>query len=161
MNLDITHDDKPITKDVFGRFQNGIELIVKDGNPFVVFKGRWVMADPMFEFTLHGLDIDLRGNAQFISSPDEDIFFMQLSRTFQYQIVAVLGEHDAWYVKPSRHYPQRLNILGDDYTIEWCMSLKGSDTSTVLPYNPVRIDRVTFQRSIPKNAELNLPTTLT
>ncbi len=162
MKPDITHLDKPLSGNIKGVFHNGKEFIIHNGDPFVVHKNRWINAYPLFEFVLHGMDIDAHGVVQFISAPDETTFFSQLKRTFPYLDTRFsLNGIDEWWIEPTRYFPKRMRILRDDHTIEWCFSFKDKDYETVLPYNPVRTDRYTFQRSIPSNEELNLPTTLT
>lgn len=166
--FNITLDDKPVTEETTGVFQNGVRLFIRpqENRVWAQTKMRWINAYPLFEFVLHGLDIDAKGNAQFISAPDEELFMRQLGHVddppgifpnveFPFWIIECLKTdkkergRPLWFVEPDRHFPQRVDILMDgmDYYHEWCISRIEDKPETTVLYNPVRVGRRTFERT--------------
>ena len=173
--------DGEITEVVEAEFLRGLRFRIDPDQDriWICTNMRWINAFPIFEFIKEPLVVSSFGLAEFSDPRDEITFCQQLgfltdrpctdelfpNLKYPREIVDQIRLGVAklrvpvWFVSPDDRNPPRVNVLWADnpFYHQWCISTRDDDPATTILYNPVRIDRKTFQRTIEAKPSENLP----
>ena len=171
----ITNDGYLMVHDFEGIIQDGLIIRVSPERKCVwaCTPMRWINIDPIFEFITPFSIID--GKVYFQYPGEREGFLYQLGhlvdRDYSDELFPGVrfDSHTADVIRCGFNIPGkpvwfsdgRVNTLSAiDHYHEWCISTIGDDITTTTLFNPVKVDRLTFQRSRETTFSANRPVTL-